>query len=190
VKPPKSATALEQPWWLLPAGRIHPAWFFALGAVFFAFDYWVGPEGPFPALPLIPVALCAWYSGRWPALALAAAMESGHILLLATVWRSPGGFVVPAAMTVGRTAALMILTLWVARLEEHERALQQHVKRLEGLLPICSFCKKIRNDAGRWEQLERYITDRSSAQFSHSFCPDCVAEHYPETLDPRDPPHA
>jgi len=47
------------------------------------------------------------------------------------------------------------------------------VKQLQGLLPICSYCKKIRNDRNYWEQVEAYITEHSEAQFSHGICPDC-----------------
>ena len=54
------------------------------------------------------------------------------------------------------------------------------VKLLKGFLPICCFCKKIRNDEGYWQQLEEYITKHSDAQFSHGICPECVKIHYPE----------
>jgi methyl-accepting chemotaxis protein len=52
------------------------------------------------------------------------------------------------------------------------------IKTLTGLLPICSFCKKIRNDNGNWEQMEIYIRDHSEANFSHSICPECFKKHY------------
>jgi PAS domain S-box-containing protein len=52
------------------------------------------------------------------------------------------------------------------------------IKTLRGFLPICSVCKKIRDDTGYWDQLESYIKRHSSAQFSHSMCPDCVEEMY------------
>jgi len=48
------------------------------------------------------------------------------------------------------------------------------------MLPICSYCKKIRNDEGYWQQIETYIQDHSTAEFSHSICNDCMKEHYPE----------
>ena len=54
------------------------------------------------------------------------------------------------------------------------------VKTLRGILPICSFCKKIRDDKGYWNQVEVYVKNRSDADFSHSICPDCMKEHYPE----------
>jgi PAS domain S-box-containing protein len=48
-----------------------------------------------------------------------------------------------------------------------------HIKQLSGLLPICSVCKKIRDEKGQWHQLENYIHEHSEADFSHGFCPDC-----------------
>ena len=65
--------------------------------------------------------------------------------------------------------------------QELEEALDE-VKKLSGFLPICSFCKKIRDDKGYWQQIERYITERSEAEFSHSMCPECMDEHYGEFL--------
>ena len=56
----------------------------------------------------------------------------------------------------------------------------QELRILSGLLPICSFCKKIRNKEGDWELLESYITARSESKFTHGLCPDCREEHYPE----------
>ena len=60
-----------------------------------------------------------------------------------------------------------------------EKALSE-VKKLSGLLPICSSCKNIRNDKGYWEQVEVYIRDRSEADFSHDICPACAEKLYPE----------
>lgn len=57
---------------------------------------------------------------------------------------------------------------------------QASIKTLSGLIPICSNCKKIRDDKGYWEQLEQYIHDHSEAEFSHGICPDCAKKLYPE----------
>lgn len=54
------------------------------------------------------------------------------------------------------------------------------VKTLSGLLPICAFCKDIRDDSGYWHQVEAYIKEHSKANFSHGVCPDCAKKHYPE----------
>lgn len=53
------------------------------------------------------------------------------------------------------------------------------IKTLGSILPICSCCKKIRDDKGYWEQVDTYIRNHSDAQFSHSICPDCAKELYP-----------
>ena len=54
------------------------------------------------------------------------------------------------------------------------------VKTLSGLLPICSNCKKIRDDKGYWNQIESYIAKHSEVDFSHSICPECAKKLYPE----------
>lgn len=63
--------------------------------------------------------------------------------------------------------------------EALETALSQ-VKQLSGLLPICMHCKRIRIDAGYWQEVEQYIRDRSNAEFSHGLCPDCLEKFYPD----------
>ena len=78
--------------------------------------------------------------------------------------------------------------------EEDERQnlivrLQQALAQMEmfrGILPICSSCKKIRDDNGFWYEIERYIASHSQAQFSHSICPDCEEELYPDYSERRD----
>lgn len=57
------------------------------------------------------------------------------------------------------------------------------VKTLSGLLPICSNCKKIRDDKGYWKQIESYIMDHSDAEFSHGICQDCAKKLYPGLVD-------
>ncbi len=59
-----------------------------------------------------------------------------------------------------------------ARVKELELALT-NVKLLQGLLPICCYCKKIRNDQNYWQQVDTYIADHSEAQFTHGICPEC-----------------
>ena len=60
-----------------------------------------------------------------------------------------------------------------ARVTEVEAALA-HVQRLQGLLPICSYCKKVRNEANYWEQVESYLSAHSDLDFTHSICPQCT----------------
>lgn len=68
------------------------------------------------------------------------------------------------------------------RVKALEEALAR-VKQLQGLLPICSYCKKIRDDQNYWQQVENYISKHSEAQFSHSICPDCYESLVRPELD-------
>ena len=76
---------------------------------------------------------------------------------------------------------------WLPKIIEHDKQTQKElnnavdqVKVLSGLLPICSSCKKIRDDKGYWNQIESYIHDHSEADFSHSICPECIKKLYPD----------
>jgi len=62
-----------------------------------------------------------------------------------------------------------------------QKALRE-VKTLRGFIPICASCKKVREDNGYWEQVEKYISARSEAEFSHGICPDCVEKLYPDLI--------
>ncbi len=62
-------------------------------------------------------------------------------------------------------------------MQELTKALKE-VKRLNGLLPICAHCKKIRDDQGHWKQVETYLEENSEATFSHGMCPDCSESLY------------
>ena len=59
-----------------------------------------------------------------------------------------------------------------SRMRDLERALHD-IKTLHGLLPICSYCKKVRDDQNYWQQVEAYVESRAAVQFSHGICPDC-----------------
>lgn len=61
------------------------------------------------------------------------------------------------------------------------------MKTLQGFIPICAYCKKIRDDQGFWEQLEHYISQHSGAQFSHGICPECREQEFGHLLGGRGP---
>jgi hypothetical protein len=64
-------------------------------------------------------------------------------------------------------------------ISELQEALEK-IETLQGILPICASCKKIRDDNGHWNQIEVYIRDHSEAEFSHGICPECAKKLYPE----------
>lgn len=92
----------------------------------------------------------------------------------------------------GIAALLGSLIIFIAghMLDKKEREQQEliktlqdavfEIKTLQGIVPICSFCKKIRDDKGFWSQVEAYVSLHTEAQFSHGVCPDCQEEHYPD----------
>ena len=67
-------------------------------------------------------------------------------------------------------------------IEDLTKALNE-IKRLRGILPLCSFCKKVRNDSGYWEQVDVYIDKYSGADISHSICPECAKKEYPQEFE-------
>src|SRR5204863_8169025 len=68
------------------------------------------------------------------------------------------------------------------RVRELEEALTR-VKQLKGLLPICSYCKKVRDDRNYWQQVETYIEGHSDAQFTHGICPECREKYVEPELE-------
>jgi phosphoserine phosphatase RsbU/P len=70
------------------------------------------------------------------------------------------------------------------KVHELEEALE-HVKELQGLVPICMHCKRIRNQEQIWERVETYIEHRSGARFSHALCSECLQKYYPDSDEPE-----
>lgn len=64
------------------------------------------------------------------------------------------------------------------------QAAAEHVRELQGMIPICMHCKRIRNQSQIWEKVETYIEQRSDAKFSHALCAECLDTHYPDTEKP------
>lgn len=84
--------------------------------------------------------------------------------------------------------AVFAIVGWLAwaALRRRNRSLlhaAEHIRVLEGILPICSFCKSVRDEAGLWHALEKFVSSHSEAQFSHGVCKDCAKQHYPEVFD-------
>jgi PAS domain S-box-containing protein len=125
-----------------------------------------------------------------------------HIRHLETTQRRKDGELVEVSLSVSpvrNSAGEIVGVSTIARdIGERKRAERERehlvgelqrllgeVKTLSGLLPICSYCKKIRDDKGYWNQIEHYIGQHSSANFTHSVCPDCARHQYAEFLDDR-----
>jgi PAS domain-containing protein len=92
-----------------------------------------------------------------------------------------------------KPAGAVVVVRDVTERRENDRVRQEYVvslqnaladvKTLRGILPICANCKKIRNDQGAWTQVEAYVQQHTSAEFSHGICPECIRTLYPEFAD-------
>jgi hypothetical protein len=85
-------------------------------------------------------------------------------------------------MHVAKAEVVALNDVLEQRVRERTRELEEvlaHVKELRGLLPICAWCKRVRDDHDYWHSVEEYISDRTDAQFSHGICPDCMKEMEP-----------
>jgi hypothetical protein len=93
--------------------------------------------------------------------------------------------------TINATIRFLVLAgfaFLIDRTATQTRTLAHQVRVLRGLLPICGFCRRIRDESGQWQPLEWYVSQHSEAQFSHTFCPECGREHYGGLLDKEDSP--
>jgi sensor domain CHASE-containing protein len=82
---------------------------------------------------------------------------------------------------LGRTINKMLDNLAVAH--EDLRESLEHISTLRGIIPICAHCRKVKDDAGYWHQVETYVSDHSEAEFTHGLCEECMKELYPELVD-------
>jgi hypothetical protein len=85
-----------------------------------------------------------------------------------------------------KTCSLRRLRSELFRQNERLQVALAEIKQLAGLIPICCHCKKIRDDAGYWHQVEAYIQHHTDARFSHGICPDCQRHFYPDLFDPEE----
>lgn len=149
-------------------------------------DYYTGDELNVTLLYLAPIALASWKLGRREAIFVAAVSAMAwfvgdHLFLRQTTnlwipfWNMVGlfGFFVTVVLIL--FSLRKAFTAQQQLIAELEDALSR-VRTLSGLLPICSWCKKVRDDRGYWRAVEAYIEEHSQAEFTHGICPDCLAD--------------
>ncbi|HTP13182.1 MAG TPA: hypothetical protein VMM37_06110, partial [Bacteroidota bacterium] len=171
-------TILEAATGTLPDHRRLFLILWAILAVLIMFiDYVMGPYFQFPFLFILPVVFSTWYNGRWWGYVYAVVLPLCR-LYLTTIWTIPWTIVESSINALIRISVLSLLAYLVGRIAVQTRAKEKEVKMLEGLLPICASCKKIRDESGEWQVLEAYITGHSGAKFSHGVCPDCAKKLY------------
>lgn len=152
----------------------------ASSVVTLVLDLIIVPHIAFPALFVLPIALVAWWHTLRAAIVLAlvlVAARTVNVIFRSTTHSHP----LPYELTnsVIYLGILIALIYLIARLAEQRRQLRKG-KTLPALLPICSYCHRIRRDDGEWEQIESFITKRTGTLFSHGFCPECMEAQWAE----------
>jgi hypothetical protein len=158
-------------------GRFSPLRWLLASLCIIPLDYCTGPylDGMVLLYP-IPAAMAAWSGSSRGSMALAAALPPVRMLIF-YYW----GWHAPALEVVLDTALIILCSIAIALLIFHLRQQALTLRVLGGMLPICGFCKRIRN-GDAWEHMEGFISNHSEAQFSHTFCAECAAKHYGEYL--------
>ena len=149
-------------------------------------DRLTGPYIRFPALVILPVLIAAWNPGFFAAAAIGLAL--GLRRLLAT--DLPGGSETLTSDAIKAVLQAFVFTpiAFLTRLVAVQtRALREEVRQLQGLLPICGFCKAIRDGQGRWRKRQSYVTEPSQVSFTHGLCPEGAHLHDGQFLDRDDP---
>jgi len=159
-----------------------PFYWLVISVIFAIADYVAGPFIQFPFTYLIPVSLASWYNGRSWGLGLAIVLSVIRLVYNVTLWQIPWSWVEAGINCLIRIVVFGLFAILVDRVARQTSALTREVKMLSGLLPICSFCKRIRDDSGHWEPLERFISQRTEASFSHGVCPECNEKYYGQYL--------
>jgi hypothetical protein len=109
------------------------------------------------------------------------------LIQIVSPWTPPAAdvFTALASMAAQLSIAIGTLLAYFRRATYEAAALHRQLedaltKVLNGYIPVCMHCKAIRDDTGRWERLESYLSRRTSAMLSHGICQTCLATHYPD----------
>ena len=145
---------------------------FLLSALIIIIDILTPPQILLSIFFVFPVLIAGWYKGlRW---ALIFSLTLPLVRLLIATFIEP---IWPLSYNIinalDRALVLSLVSFISAELSGSVKRLRAKVEVLEGLIPICANCKKIRDQNQEWQPLEKYITERSHTQFSHGICPDC-----------------
>jgi hypothetical protein len=142
-----------------------------------------GPFIQFPIAFILPVALAAWFDGLGHALVFAIALPAIRFAFVLGFWIVPWSEAYSLANAGIRVSVLSLLAFLTSRVAIQDRTLRREVAMLERILPICSFCKKIRDHDESWQPLETYFRNHSDLAFSHGLCPDCAQRHFPDYFE-------
>lgn len=156
-----------------------------LSVILLVADYFAGPFVQFPITYLIPIYLASWFNGRRWGLVLAVTLPLVRLFFNIALWTVPWSLVETSANCLIRITVFSLFVILIDRTARHNRQLFKEVNLLTGLLPICAYCKKIRDGNDQWQPIESYIAGRTAASFTHGVCPECLEKEFNQFLKKR-----
>ena len=157
--------------------RKNPIFIFFIALTILYLDYITGPEIQFPILFVIPVILITWYNNFYWGIVFSFILPAGGIYCI-YLWNENPSVLIITVNTIIRIILLLLITYLIKIVRKQQKLLSERINTLEKFLPICSFCKKIRDENNQWHNIESYITGKTDTEFSHSLCPDCAKKYY------------
>lgn len=156
----------------LLSSKMQPVYWIGFSVLILAANISSDPYVDFPMLFIIPVLIASWYNGRWWGLLLAFFMPLVRLTFTFLVWDVPWTAVhsiVNASIRILVLSSFAILTDML-----HQK--QERIRVLEGLLPICHTCKRIRNEENQWQSLDLYLNQHAGTVFLQGVCSDCLRQ--------------
>jgi hypothetical protein len=155
-----------------------PFFYTGFSIILLVADYFAGPFIQFPITYLIPVVLASWYSSfRW-GLTFAVVLPLVRLYFNLFLWAVPWTYIEAGVNCIIRIVVFSLFALLVSRAAKRTSSMTKEISMLSGLLPICSYCKKIRDESNQWQPVERYVSSHSEAFFIHGICPECTEIYF------------
>jgi hypothetical protein len=147
-------------------------------------DFLAGKPIRFPIFYIVPVGFAAWNGLNKLAYVLAFCLPLAR-LGFHIPWHETQSFAWASINAGIRILALVLYVYLINRVMLQNIELKKKIRTLEGILPICASCKRIRNENDEYEEIECYISERSEASFSHGLCEECARKLYPEIYEDK-----
>ena len=174
---PDEYSLTNPPWWF---GK--PLFWLAMAGLLVTFDYLSGPFIRFPVMFLIPIlGLTLFVNRRW-GYATAVLLPVMRLAIVRIYWNEQYGWF----ENVVNFCIYVFVFLLMVELMDRIREQAREIRTLREILPVCSFCRRIRAEDGSWHPFEQYLTDHVETKISHGLCRECMEKHYGQFLKDKD----
>jgi hypothetical protein len=182
-------------WWLRGRSRAQALFHSILALVFIGFADWItGPAVGFSIFYVFPVMGVTWRLGKRPGVMMALGCAAVWALVdklgrtelagWVPIWNFGVSFLLFSLISLVLSRIKEVIAKQSALMAELRLALDE-VNRLTGLLRVCAWCRRIKNDDGVWEPMEKYLSEHADVHFTHGICGECMAKHHPDVDVPN-----